>query len=108
LYDITPFRDAVLCDVSPLEFFDVILAQPYLWKRHGVYESRPHSVIITLKRKLYWILEVVPPSDISLISAKQCRKVISQIEKFFFFGIFSQSERNISTTSMASLVYLSM
>jgi hypothetical protein len=75
---IKPFKDEVLCDVSPLKVCDVLLGQPYLWKHHDVYESRPHSVIITLNRKLYRIPEVVPPSAISLISAKQCRKVISR------------------------------
>jgi hypothetical protein len=45
--------------------------------------SRPHSVIITLNRKLYRIPEAVPPSVISLISAKQCRNVISLTRKFY-------------------------
>jgi hypothetical protein len=31
-YDIKPFKDEVLCDISPLEVCDVILGQPYLWK----------------------------------------------------------------------------
>jgi hypothetical protein len=88
-YDIKPFKDEVLCDVSPLEVCDVLLGQPYLWKCHVVYESRPRSVIITLNRKLYRIPEAVPPSAISLISAKQCRKVISQMGKFVFFMILS-------------------
>ena len=70
LYDINPFKDKVLCDVSPLKVCDVILGQPYLWKHHDVYDSRPRSVIITLNRKLYRILEAIPPSAISLISAK--------------------------------------
>jgi hypothetical protein len=74
-YDIKPFKDEVLCDVAPLEVCNVLLGQTYLWKCHVVYESRPHSVIITLNRKLYRIPEVVPPSVISLISSKQCRKV---------------------------------
>jgi hypothetical protein len=82
LYDINPFKDEVLCDVAPLEVCDVLLVQPYLWKHHVVYESRPHSVIITLNRKLYRIPEAVPPSTISLISAKQRRKVISQTGNF--------------------------
>jgi hypothetical protein len=103
VYDIKPFKDEVLCDVSPLEVCDVILGQPYLWKHHVVYESRPRSVIITLNKKLYRIPEVVPPSVISLISAKQCRKVISHTEKFVFFVILSQSEKNIVATSMASI-----
>jgi hypothetical protein len=47
-YDIEPFKDEVLCDVSPLEVFDFILEQPYMWKRHAIYESRPNSVIVTL------------------------------------------------------------
>ena len=86
LYDIKPFKDDVLCDVSPLEVCDVHLGQPYLWKHHVVYESRIRSVII-LNKKLYRIPEAVPPSAISLISAKQCRKVISQTGKFVFFVI---------------------
>jgi hypothetical protein len=51
-YDINPFKDEVLCDVSPLEVCNVIFSQPYLWKCHVVYESRPHNVIITLNKKL--------------------------------------------------------
>jgi hypothetical protein len=76
-YDIKPFKDEVLCDIYPLEVCDVILGQPYLWKCHVVYESRPHSVIITLGRQLYMIPEVASPTAISLISAKKCSKVIS-------------------------------
>ena len=106
-YDIKPLKDKVLCDVSPLEFCDVLLGQPYLWKHHVVYESRPHNVIITLNRKLYKILEVVPPSDISLISAKKCRKVISYMRKFVFFVIISQNKRKIATTSRVSSADLS-
>jgi hypothetical protein len=75
-YNIKTIKDEVLCDVSSLEFFNVILGQPHLWKHHVVYESRPHSVIITLNMKLYRIPEVVPPSAISLFFAKQCGKVI--------------------------------
>jgi hypothetical protein len=49
--------------------------------------------------KFYRIPEAVPPSAISLISAKQCRKVISQAGKFVFFMIHSQNERKIIATS---------
>jgi hypothetical protein len=69
-YDINPFKDEVLCDVSPLKVCDVLLGQPYLWKRDVVYESRPRSVVITLNHKLYRISKAAPPSTISLISAK--------------------------------------
>jgi hypothetical protein len=105
-YNIKLFKDEVLCDVAPLEVCDFLLGQPYLWKRHVVYESRPHSVIITLNRKLYRIPEVVPPSAISLISAKQCRKVISQTGKFVFFLIHSKNKRKITTTSKVSAANL--
>jgi hypothetical protein len=98
-YDIKHFKDEVLCDVVPLEVFDVFSGQPYLWKHHVVYGSRPRSDIITLNRKLYRIPEAVPPSVVSLISAKQCRKVISQMGKFVFFIIHSQNERKITSTS---------
>jgi hypothetical protein len=63
-YNINPFKYEALCDVAPLEFFDVLLGQPYLWKLHVVYESMPRSVIINLDRKLYRIPEVVPYTTI--------------------------------------------
>jgi hypothetical protein len=97
-----------LCDISPLEVCDVLLGQPYLWKRYDVYESRPHSVIITLGRQLYRIPEVAPPTVISLISAKKCRKVISQIENFVFFVIYAHSKQKVATTSVASTQHLSL
>jgi hypothetical protein len=106
-YDIKPFKGEVLCDVAPLEFCDVLLGQPYLWKCHVVYESRSHSVIITLDRKLYKIPKVVTPISISLIYAKMCQKVISQTRKFFFFMIHTQSEQKVATTSMALVIGLS-
>jgi hypothetical protein len=90
--------------VVHLEVCNVLLGQPYLWKRHAVYDSRPRSVIIALNKKLYRIPEAVPSSAISLISIKQCRKVISQTGKFVFFVIRSQSEQKIAATSMASAV----
>jgi hypothetical protein len=91
-YDIKPFKDEVLCDVVPIEVCNVLLGQPYLWKRHVVYESRPRSVITTLNKKLYRIPEAIPPSSISLISTKKCKKVISQKGNFVFFMILSQNE----------------
>jgi hypothetical protein len=106
-YDINPFKEEVLCDISPLEVCDVLLGKPYLWKCRVVYESRPRSVIMTFNKKLYRIPEAIPPSVISLISAKQCKKVISKMGKFFFFVILSQSEQNIIATSRASMVDLS-
>jgi hypothetical protein len=48
------------------------------------------------------ILEAVPCSAISLISAKKCKKVISQTGKFFFFMIHSQKKKNIIATSRVS------
>ena len=88
-YDIKPLKNDVFFYVAPLEVCNFLFGQPYLWKCHDVYDSRPRSAIITLNKKLYRIPEVVPPSAISLISSKKCRKVISQTEKFFFFFIFS-------------------
>jgi hypothetical protein len=106
LYGINPLKYDLLCDFDPLKLFDVLFGQTYLWKFHSVYESRPCSVIITLYRKLYRIPQVVPPSAISFISTKKCRKVTYQIEKFVFFVIYSQSERKVAATSMVSVTGL--
>jgi hypothetical protein len=101
-YDIKPFKDEVLCDISSLEFCDVLLGQPYLQNNHAMYESTPLSVIITLGRQLYKIPEVAPPTSISLISGKKCSKVISHTEKFVFFVIHDHSKQKVSTISLAS------
>jgi hypothetical protein len=106
-YNIKPFKDEVLCDISPLDVFYVFLGYPYLWKRHVVYESRPQSVFITLGRQLYRIPEVAPPTTISLISAKKSSKVISQTRKLFFFVIHSHSKKKVASTSMTSAQILS-
>jgi hypothetical protein len=98
----------VLYDISPLEFCDVLLGQPYLWKCHVVYESRPRNVVITLGRQLYKIPEVAPPTTISLFSAKKCSKVISKTWKFIFFVICAHSKKKVAATSVASTQSLSL
>ena len=60
-----------------------------------MYESRPHIVIVTLGSNLYRIPEVAPPAAISLVTAKQCSKFISKIDKFVFLVICPQGKRNI-------------
>ena len=69
-YGIKPFKDEVMCDVSPLEVCDILLGQPYMWKFHVVYESRPYSVIITLGKKLYRIPNTLYATVVSLIITK--------------------------------------
>ena len=91
--------DEVLCDISPLEVCDVLLGQPYLWKQHAMYESMPCVVIITLGNKLYKILEVAPPTAISLVTAKQCSKLISKTRKFVFLMIHPQGKKKIVATT---------
>jgi hypothetical protein len=95
-YDIHCFKDEVLCDVSPLDVCDILLGQPYMWKCHAIYESRPRSVIISLGGPLYRIPEVVP----TIVPPKQFRKVVSHTAKFSFFTICSKGEKkNIATTT---------
>jgi hypothetical protein len=95
--DIQPFKDEVLCDVAPLDVCDVLLGQPYMWRHHVVYESRPRSVIVTLGGHLYRIPEVVPTT----VPPKKCRKVVSHTAKFSFFTICSKGEQKDTATTTA-------
>jgi hypothetical protein len=98
-YGIQPFKDEVVCDGAPLDVCDVFLGQPYMCKRHVVYESRPRSVIITLEGQWYRIPEVVP----TIFPPKQCRKVISHTAKFILFTICSKdAQKAIATTATSS------
>ena len=64
-----------------------------------MYESRPRAVIITLGNNLYRIPEVPPPTTISLVTTKQCSKLISKTEKFFFLMIRPQGKKKIVATT---------
>jgi hypothetical protein len=87
-----------VCDVVPLDFCDVILGQPYMWKHHFFYESRSRHVIITLGGQLYRILEVLP----NIVPLKQCRKVIYHTAKFILFIVYSKDAQEATTTTTAS------
>jgi hypothetical protein len=103
-YNINPFKDEVLCDVAPLEVCDVLLVQPYMWKRQIVYESRPRSVIVTMGIHLYRVPEVV----LTIFSTKKCLKVVSHMTSFIFFMIRSKGEKKDTTTTLASIQDLSI
>jgi hypothetical protein len=103
-YIIHLFKDELLCDVSLLYVYDVLLGQPYMWKPHAIYESRPRSVIVTMGGHLYRIPEVVPV----ILPPKQCLKVVSHTTKFSFFTICSKGERKDTGTTIASNQALSI
>jgi hypothetical protein len=69
-----------------------------MWKHHVVYESRPHSVIVSLGGHLYRIPEVV----LTIVPPKKCRKVVSHTIKFSFFTICSKGEQKDTATTTAS------
>ena len=64
-----------------------------------MYESRPRVVIISLGNNLYRIPEVVLPPVISLTTAKQHSKIVSQTRKFIFLTTHSQGKKNIVATA---------
>ena len=89
-----------MCEITPIDVSNVLLGQPYLWKQHAVYESRPRVIIVTLGNKLYRIPEVPPPPTISLVTTKQCSKLISQTRKFVFLMTHPQcKKKTMATTS---------
>eukprot|EP00253_Pinus_taeda_P030860 PITA_30860 len=97
--NIKPFTDEVSCDISPLDVCDVLLGQPYLWKQHALYESRPRVIIVTLGNKLYRIPELASPTTISSVTTKQCSKLISKTRKFIFLMICPQGKKKIVATT---------
>ena len=82
---------------APLEVCDVLLGQPYMWKRHAVYKSRPRSVIVTLGGQLYRIPEIVAPATVS-----QGRNISSHTRKLFLLTITSEGEHKITENSTPS------
>ena len=102
-YSIKPFKDEVICDVAPLDVCDVLLGQPYMYHRHGVYESRPRSVTIKLGEKRYRIPKVCPKQTASLISAKQCKRLISQTGAFVLLMVRSEQTKSVVLNTHAKV-----
>lgn len=98
-YNVKTFSNKVLCDVAPLEVCDVLLEQPYMWNFYVVYESQTHSVVFTLGDQFYRIPKVVSTITKSLISAKQCKKVISHTYKFVLSMIRLKGEQQVTELS---------
>ena len=73
-----------------------------MWKFHVGYESRPHSVIITLGGKLYTVPKVVLIVSISFILEKQCQKAIFETRKFVLFMLQSKFGQKGTATATAS------
>jgi hypothetical protein len=69
-----------------------------MWKCDVVYESRPHSVIVTLGGHLYRIPEVV----LTIVPPKKFHKVVSHTAKFSFFTICSKGEQKDTATTTTS------
>ena len=88
-----------MCDAAPLEFCDVILGKPYMWKRHALYESILHSVIITLEKEREKILETLSSTSMSMITTKQWKKVISHTGKLSLFIIVYEGDHHTTRTS---------
>ncbi len=65
-----------------------------------MYESRPCVVIVTLGNKLYRIPEVALPIVVSLVTVKQCNKLISKTGNFFFLMVHPQGKKK--TMAMTS------
>jgi len=63
-----------------------------------MYESQPHTIIVTFGNNLYRIPEVPSPTTISLVTAKQCNKLISKTKKFVFLMIFPQGKKKTMAT----------
>ena len=70
-----------------------------MWKHQFVYDYGICSVIVTLGGQLYRVAEVVLTTTISLISKKQCQKVISQTDKFILFMIQLEGGQKVSGNS---------
>lgn len=87
--------------MAPLDVCDVLLGQPYMYQQHGVYESRPRSVTIRLGEQKYQIPEVSPAYTASLISAKQCKRLVAKTGTFILLMIRSEEERKLVYNSHA-------
>ena len=70
------------CDVEPLSITNALFGKPYLWDRHGTYQSQPQKVIVKIRNQWYGIPERQPTSTVAMIFAKQKKKLINHAQNF--------------------------
>ena len=93
----------MICDVAPLDVCDILLGKPYMYQRHGIYEYRPCSVTIKLGEKSYRIPKVCPKQTASLISAKQCKRLIAQTGAFVLLMVCSKQTKSVVLNTHAKV-----
>jgi hypothetical protein len=81
-YNIKPFKDEVLCNVTLLELCGPLLRKPYMWKHHVVYDSRSHSFIVTLRGHIYRVPKLVSTIVVSLVLESSSKRLSLSLEKF--------------------------
>lgn len=52
-FAIGPFRDIVVCDVSPLDCVDLLLGLPYQQARHAVYHAKTYQYHLQQEGRTY-------------------------------------------------------
>ena len=93
-YFIKPFEEEVICDMPPLSIADTLFEKPYLWDRHGTYQSRPQKVIVKIQNQWYNIPDRQPTSMVSMISSKQTKNLRNHAQNFALIMIKPQHSRN--------------
>ena len=90
------------CVTFPHLNLEMFLQVSYIFGNIIMCKSIDVVASLLLGIHLYMIPQVAPPTAISLISSKQCKKVISQTRNFILFMIHSHSEWMVAATFMAS------
>ena len=57
--------------MAPLSVVDALFGKPYLWDRHGAYQSRPKKVIVKIRNQWYGITERQPTSTVAMIYSNE-------------------------------------
>jgi hypothetical protein len=78
---------------SRMRYYVTFILLMFLMYYYDVYESRPRAFIITLGNKMYRIPKITPPTTISLVTTKQCSKLIAKTRKFVFLMIQPQGKK---------------
>ena len=81
---------------------DALFEKPYLWDRHGTYQSGSQKVIVKIRNQWYDIPKRQPTSTVAMISIKQTKKLINHAQKLAFIMITPQNSRKNSKSILKS------
>ena len=76
--------DKVMVDVIPLDIYGVILGNPFMWDKDGIYYRRLNKLWLVKDGKVFWVNAHKSRNKLPMVISGQVKHLINASKIFFF------------------------